>query len=289
MTIIEHSNSLTVGISISESPDLASFGLGEGHFRDAMVNIAMYLLAAGDDLAYGGDLRPDGFTETLFELVHRYTRQSIGSNQAPNSPDIINEPVRVANYLAWPVHANMTSAYIDDLVAGIGNFATIVFLDINGHTIPLDTRKLHQQTKPRDTDWTPGLTHMRMAMRSRIDARVLLGGRTKGYKGRMPGIAEEALLSLEARQPIFLLGGFGGATRDVAEALNLASPWEGSREQWEGQSDFTEFGPESLNNTLSHEENLALATTPYIDRSLPLLLRGLRRLRNGVNNNIKSE
>lgn len=282
MTTIENSKSLTIGISISESPDLASFGLGEGHFRDAMVNIAMYLLAAGDDLVYGGDLRPGGFTETLFELVHRYTRPSIDGNQAWDITTIASDSPRVANYLAWPVHANMTTANIDDLAAGIGNFAAIVFLDMDGVAIPMDNRKLHPQVEPKDTDWKPGLTHMRIAMRSHINARVLLGGRTEGYKGRMPGIAEEALLSMEARQPIFLLGGFGGAARDVAEALHLAPYWEGSREQWAGQSDFAEFGPESLNNTLSHEENLALATTPYIDRSLPLLLRGLRRLRNGV-------
>ena len=47
-------------------------------------------------------------------------------------------------------------------------------------------------------------------MRQETRARIVLGGRVAGYKGRMPGIAEEALLSLQAQQPVFLLGGFGG-------------------------------------------------------------------------------
>ena len=118
-------------------------------------------------------------------------------------------------------------------------------------------------------------------MRKRIDARILLGGRVEGYKGRLPGIAEEALLSLQSGQPVFLLGGFGGCARDIAEALDLAPAWQGSREQWPGRSDFRGYGPESLRNGLSYEENRVLATTPYIDQSLPLILRGLRSLRGG--------
>ena len=283
MATMQTFKSQTIGISISESPDLASFGLSDGHIRDAMVNIAMHLLAAGDDLAYGGDLRPGGFTQTLFELVQRYTKNPVGGNQRSATAATGNEPARVANYLAWPVHARMTGAAIESLAGEIRDFATIILLDIDGHPISMDERKTLTPVEPNDTDWTMGLTRMRKTMRECIDARILLGGRTEGYKGRMPGIAEEALLSLEAGQPVFLLGGFGGATRDIAEALHLAPSWEGSRKQWAGRSEFTGFGAESLHNNLSHEENRALATTPYIDRSLPLLLRGLRRLRNGGN------
>jgi len=43
----------------------------------------------------------------------------------------------------------------------------------------------------------------------------------------MPGIAEETYLSLEAQQPVFVLGGFGGCARDIAET---AERWAGSRE-----------------------------------------------------------
>lgn len=284
MTTVQTSNPQTVGISISESPDMTSFGLSDGHIRDAMIDIATHLLAAGDNLAYGGDLRPGGFTLTLFELVHRYTRHPIAGDHNSAPTTLAGSSPRVANYLAWPVHVSMTSATLESMTGEFNDFATTVLLNLDGHTISLDDRKLLSPAEPSDTEWTAGLTHMRKTMRGRISARILLGGRTEGYKGRMPGVAEEALLSLQAKQPTFLLGGFGGATRDVAEALDLAPTWEGSRYQWAGCSEFTGFGPESLHNTLGHEENQLLATTPYIDRSIPLLLRGLRRLRNGANN-----
>ena len=41
------------------------------------------------------------------------------------------------------------------------------------------------------------------------------------YEGKMPGIAEEAIMTLEAGAAFVPLGVFGGATRDVAIALDL--------------------------------------------------------------------
>ncbi len=64
---------MTVAISTSDSPDMVALGLSEGHFKEAMAEIALQLLAADTNLAYGGDLREHGFTHVLFQLVWRYT------------------------------------------------------------------------------------------------------------------------------------------------------------------------------------------------------------------------
>ncbi len=48
-------------------------------------------------------------------------------------------------------------------------------------------------------------------------AHVFIGGRTKGSKGRKPGILEEFLLAKEKGHPVFLLGGFGGETMTAAK------------------------------------------------------------------------
>jgi hypothetical protein len=72
-----------------------------------------------------------------------------------------------------------------------------------------------------------------------ISARIVLGGKLTGYQGFVPGIFEEALLSLESRSPVYLLGGFGGATEALAEAL-LAAPSaakpDALREAWQRQN-----------------------------------------------------
>jgi hypothetical protein len=54
-------------------------------------------------------------------------------------------------------------------------------------------------------------------------ARVVLSGRTDDYSGRRPGIVEEAMIALALRQPIYVLGGFGGAAKLVGELLGLAT------------------------------------------------------------------
>ena len=60
-----------IGVSISDSPDLRVFGLSDGHLRDAMAETALEVLASEWSLAFCGDLRKQGFTEFLAELVVR--------------------------------------------------------------------------------------------------------------------------------------------------------------------------------------------------------------------------
>jgi hypothetical protein len=50
-------------------------------------------------------------------------------------------------------------------------------------------------------------------------ARVLIGGKVAGASGFLPGVFEEALLALERGQPLYVLGGFGGAAAHLAEQL----------------------------------------------------------------------
>lgn len=279
MTAQESHRSKTIGISISDSPDMQVLGLSDGHLRDAMTDVATYLLSSGDALAYGGDLRHDGFTQVLFELAARYTRaHNVFISYHHDDKEEADRLKRVVNYFAWPVHIRMTNDQLDSLTEEVGDVAKLMLLDLEGEPMPVELRKSIPAREPDDVMWSSGLTAMRQTMRGQTDARILLGGRVEGYKGRMPGVAEEALLSLQSGQPVFLLGGFGGCARDVAETLGLAEFGPGSRHEWSGRSEFESFGPESLRNGLSIEANRMLARTPYIDQALPLVLRGLRRL-----------
>ena len=254
-----------IAISVSESPDMAAFGLGAGHLRHAMAELALFVLSSGKTLVYGGDLRSQGFTELLFQLVLRY-RQAGDRN------------ARVVDYLAWPVHIRME---IDELASrhrSTGRFAQLVLLRKHGEVLTMNRRQALPSHEPDDVEWTTGLTGMRQTMRSHSDARIILGGRVEGYKGRMPGIAEEALLSLESQQPVFLAGGFGGCARDISETLGLVGTWAGSRSAWPGRQELERYRHHDLRNGLSLDENRILAATPHVDRVVTLVLRGLHRL-----------
>ncbi len=263
----------TVAISTSESPDMAVLGLSDEHLQDAMAEIALHLLASGTSLAYGGDLRAHGFTELLFELVMRYRGHPHHS-----------EEITVTDYLAWPVHIRMMADDLAAFAAGHESSTHLVFLDRDGSRLEREQRMELPVHEPDDDEWAEGLTAMRVVMRKETQARIVLGGRVDGYKGRMPGIAEETLLSLQSHQPVFLLGGFGGCTRDIAETIGLVEPWAGSRPNWDGRPCFESYSPNGLNNGLSDEDNVVLARTPHIHQVVTLVSRGLRRIFNEPTN-----
>ncbi len=259
---------MTIAISTSDSPDMVALGLSDGHLKEAMAEIALQLLAADTNLAYGGDLRKHEFTHVLFQLVWRYT-----------STADLRTAERVTNHLAWPVHIEIPVNQIRSLAAELPGAAKLVLLGCDGAPLELIARRNIPTRKARRDEWCSGLTAMRKVQCSTTDARVVLGGQVVDYKGCMPGVAEEALLSLRSSQPLFLIGGFGGCARDVAETLGLVEPWPGSRSDWPGRRKFKGWTGKDLNNGLSPEENKALASTSYIRDAIMLILRGVNKLR----------
>lgn len=258
----------TVAISISESSDMPALGLDDEHLRDAMAEIARHLLALGARLIYGGDLRQHGFSDLLFELVARHRRDvDEGDNHTG-----------VTNYLAWPVHILQAVAELETEIAKVEDSAELVCLRIDGSELPIEERRGLPSQVPTEQEWADGLTSMRITMMSDSDARIFVGGRVKGYKGTMPGIAEEALISLKAGKPIFLVGGFGGCTRDIAETLALIQPRTTSIPAWAHRTEFASFTAVNLNNGLTDEENATLAYTPHVDQAITLILRGMMQL-----------
>jgi hypothetical protein len=258
-----------IGISISESPDMAVLGLGVEHLQDAMAEIARHLIACGGKLAYGGDLREGGFTELLFEMVDRYR------------PDSDHQRILVENYLAWPVHALSSVEKLKTLQNALKGLADLVLLKPDGQRMELSERA-DNVPPPQLSDWSDGLTAMRSAMASKIDARIALGGRTADYKGRMPGIAEEALIQIERKMPLFILGGFGGCSLAIVQAMGLLSRESGPNVDastgWEGLAAFSKFRAKDLRNGLTQSENRLLAGTVHIDEAAALILRGLMKL-----------
>lgn len=254
-----------IAISISESPNMPALGLSDGHLRDAMAEIARHLLALGARLVYGGDLREHGFSKLLFELVSRHHRDSTESD---NRTDVIN-------FLAWPVHIAQSSNSVAMAAADLEGAAELVLLQLNGARLPIQDRPKLGQQQPTETDWSDGLTAMRRTMLEETSARIVLGGRVDKYKGSMPGIAEEALMSLRGAQPLYLIGGYGGCTRDIAEAMGLVQPVLMSHLAWPRRNEFKQFSSSDLRNGLSVQENKTLAMTPHVDQAVMLILRGL--------------
>lgn len=269
MTYQEPLSQKAVGISISDSADMSVLGLADEHLRDAMAEVARHLLAMGARLVYGGDLRQHGFSELLFELVVRHRRDA----------DVGDPRPAVVSFLPWAVHSAMPAQQIQALAHDLSGLAELLCLDQYGQVLAQGGLPPTGAVQPpTDEEWSECLTALRLVLTESSDARIVLGGRTVGFKGRMPGIAEEVLCSFDADQPVFLLGGFGGCARDIAEDLGLVARSSIHDEQWPGREEFVSRNHDSLRNGLSLEENATLARTVHVDEAVALILRGLLRL-----------
>lgn len=286
-TLTDSGHHLVVGVSVSEpAPDeLVGLGLSDLHVRHAFIEIVRHVLALDGTIAYGGDLRAAGYTESLFDLVRAYNPRDLAG------------PERVTAYLAWPIGLALTPAQRADL-ANVATLEEVAPPDGAPATLP--------PIPERNADellWNSlSLTKMRQHMTAALAARVVLGGRDSGQQGLLPGVIEEAVLAIGAEKPLYVAGGFGGCGRVLATALKGAAP-EGLTLEY--QLDHTpryrelhdqavsagvapsfdtlgqllrEATIEGLNNGLSQAENERLFDTDDVDEVVALLLRGLRQV-----------
>ncbi|MEY4750471.1 MAG: hypothetical protein RIQ60_2685 [Pseudomonadota bacterium] len=214
---------LRVGISISESPDLDRLGLSWVHLEHAMREVARTLLVSGGTLAFGGDLRntPDSLTTPMMDEVERYA-------QAQTDADLPRDRKALWLCLAWHLHRRTAKTALQQTRNSLGQHGSLIYLDPQGQE--LGPRAQWAGRPPEGAadelsaqDQMQALTGMRRFLARHTHARVLLGGKRlprtdtfkNGYSGSQPGLVEEALLQLDAGQPIYLAGGFGGITLDM--------------------------------------------------------------------------
>lgn len=284
---------IVIGISISESDDITRYGFEHVHLQNAIVEMARYLLASGATLAYGGDVRYDSnfnFADILFQLTRTYNKEQ----------KMVSDKIK--NYVSYPLYKTIdldTKANLRDIVH---------FIEVTPPMHPVNdfNTTLLCKTPEDNYIWARSLTKLREKMNSEIDARIIIGGKSKGYKGRYPGIVEEAYLALKANLPTFIIGSFGGGARAVLEALKGEKPSELTEEfqiQNKNYHEFKEYfnnmvndtdiekidyselveffnknGIKGLNNGLSDEENEVLYETDNLIEIISLVLKGLKKL-----------
>jgi hypothetical protein len=199
-----------IGISVSESPDLARLGLLESHFQLALGEIGRAVLLADGSLAYGGHLEPTGYTVFLAQELERYGFQDS----------------RLLVCLPYTVHRRLGLRDLLDREAALGLAVRVVYLGPDGEETSPDEGRGPEPAPLADLSLERrALTGMRTYMVRHIDARVLLGGQRGRPDGRVPGLIEEVVLTLRAAQPLYLAGGFGGVTADIADALGVGGNW----------------------------------------------------------------
>lgn len=222
-----------IALSISDAPDRARLGFPQREIDRAVLSLSTALVREGAEIAYSGNLDPDGYTFKIF----RHLAGAYAGAREPPFRHFVPEPVgRVIRY--------------EDLYAalreGRGTLRTELargdrFYDARARQ---DCIQLDGDERVRDdaelAAWfasepaqqvQAAYSAARRMVSDQAAARVLVGGKMgilditdDAYQGELPGIAEEAIMTLEAERPVVVLGAFGGAARDIAIALGLMDP-----------------------------------------------------------------
>ncbi len=197
-----------VGISVSDSADLARLGLDPRHAQLAIGEIARAVLVAGGRLTYGGRIKPSGFTQQLMNEVRRF-------GTARRSLTIC---------LALSEHRKLSLDELNDADRQLGTWGRLIALNAEGVQISWSDGRGPEGTVIEDIEERQtALSSLRRFITKETQARVLLGGQLAGFQGAMPGLIEEAMLAIEHNQPVYLAAGFGGAAAASAEVLETGS------------------------------------------------------------------
>lgn len=274
-----------IAISVSESDNLKALGIGQAFLRDLTVELSRHILIAKGRMIYGGDLRREGYTELFKELSYQY-----GQFEKKDSSHIYFE-----NYLAWP----MTTQLTEDILADYAH-NRISLIKVGNAPDCEGIVKLDQYLPPFGDQnlylWGQSLTKMRQEMESAVSARIIVGGRASGFKGKMAGLLEEFKMAKDSNHPIYLIGGFGGIARMLCAAIGKDLPsnafveeafkcdyYESLYKYYASKGQPIDYSwidgliLNDLNNGLNEDENGRLFTTTNIMEIVSLVLRGLSK------------
>lgn len=268
-----------IAFSVSESDDLHQCGCAKAMLKDIVLELSRYILKAGGYLIYGGDLRKEGFTESFENFSYQYGEKEKADRQEKY----------FTNYFAWPIHLNISESNKAEFyhcrvepkfVNAPDGVNSSIFIP------PVGNENLNV--------WARSLTKMREEMENDVDARIILGGRLTGFKGKYAGIIEEFLIASQKNHPIYLIGGFGGAAKaivDIREGkevdlLTLAEEnpsYTGFLTYYNDNNsnkiDYSSIKEQitkyTFNNGLTPEENDILFHTTNILEIVSLILKGL--------------
>lgn len=256
----------TIAISTSDVDDPGARDLSPLHQRDLVIDLARQLLAMEARIAYGGDFRKAGITELLVEVQRAHASSTVDT-----SP-------RINSYLLETLSEEEQAGYADAV-----DFFDVRFIDFD--------RAADDSAAAKALGQAMSLRAMRCEIARDVDALVAVGGRTSGFTGWRPGIAEEIAAAVAAGKPVYLVGGLGGVAGWYAKAAfrgcdipNAPAPVELGVETngvlalpsaWEVVRDLQ---ARMLRNGLTKAENAHLAQTLDADEIVALVLSGLERI-----------
>jgi hypothetical protein len=238
-------HSLNVGVSISYEEK------GKNHIenlklQDVMLNITRYFLACNINIHYAGD--PNYNSEFSFTNLMNDVAEVLHKDFNPNQ--------------------KLLYMYFTPTISKSTRKSKVNQISLNSNIIRLDDAGEYDDLNE--------LSSVRYKLVNNVDAQIFLGGALEGYEGVMPGVIEEYKMSSKKNNAIFLIGGFGGATKRIISLLKNEIALVDIHDY---ESGIFETGLGELKNGLSDFDNDLLFTSKDSDVIISLILKGLSNLR----------
>jgi len=213
-------HNLNVSISLSPCGDAEVIGYDEHQINRITIRIAQYWLFTGARVIFGHDWRDDGVMQAIGEFA-----EIASSNGELRSYDTDGPGWRILNLS--PSGSTEISRQATHAIRNASG--TLEVTTLHNHVKSLMERESMDDTawiRRLPTNWEEQnftrywVLRQLLTQMLRPGIRICLGGKTHGYSGYYAGVAEEAYFALKYDKPLYLIGGFGGATRSVCSALS---------------------------------------------------------------------
>jgi hypothetical protein len=210
------------------SKELYAAGVGEEHINALAVALTRLCASMGWGVAYGGTLSPgpnENHVRALLDTARAWRLDE--TDPTDTTPKQFERIVR--NYVAVGHH----EACIPAVRSAVLDICGFILVDDQSHLWPAGKSltwdlKLDKLTDPNAhlVRTCGALSEMRRVSTVETDARVLIGGKLKGWSGWLPGVAEEPMCSVTTGRPTLLLSGFGGVAEKLGDYLaGAAGAW----------------------------------------------------------------
>ncbi len=252
----------SVGISVSPCRDAKRVGYDSSQIDRIVIRMAQYFLARNMRVIFGHDWREDGVMRAVADYASKVASGARGfehtAEHLRSAQTEVGEMPRMLNVVPTG-RRSLSSAALDAERDSGGVLEVISSVEGKERLLQLTTGP---DKLPAEAHWEDGASSELTSLRHWITAllnpgcRICLGGKVTGYKGIEPGVMEEARLALSCKKPLYLLGGFGGATRAFGETDAY-----GSSEYWKAKNGLGERVRQELFDTTDIERALRVIST----------------------------
>ena len=242
-----------MNISIYPSDDAARLGYDQRQINRITIRMAQFFLSREMRVIFGQDWRNDGVMQAVANFAQKVAplTEKLDANGQPLASE------RMLNMVAEP-RASLSRAATTAARNSDGVLKVMTAREAAADASESVRKYVRSCTDEEQNSDANKLTELRHYLTAALDpgCRICLGGRTSEYEDNEPGIVEEARLALAYRKPLYLLGGFGGATREFGEpSENL---------YWDSP------------NGLDQEMKRELFETLDIDRAVRIVAHGIK-------------